>query len=93
MNMKDSEKEPNFTAMLQEQQHILYELLDTQKKMQKKQEEFEVKLHHLAQRSEASSSSSSPDNRKKCRITRDLTVSCYIHNYTHNLCRLRTVDT
>lgn len=68
--------ELNLTAMLQEQQHILYQVLDTQKKMQKKQEEFEMKLSELAQRSERSSSSSSPDSgRKKCRITRELTVS------------------
>lgn len=67
--------ELNLTAMLQEQQHILYQVLDTQKKMQKKQEEFETKLSELAQRTETSSSSSSPDSRKKCRITRDLTVS------------------
>lgn len=65
--------ELNLTAMLQ-QQHILYQVLDTQKKMQKKQEEFEMKLSELAQRPETSSSSSSPDRRKKCRITRDLTV-------------------
>ena len=70
-----STEELNLTAMLQEQQHILYQVLDTQKKMQKKQEEFEMKLNDLARRSETSSSSSSPDSRKKCRITRDLTVS------------------
>ena len=64
------------TAMLQEQQHILHQVLDTQKKMQKNQEEFEMKLSELAQWSKRSSSSSSPDNgRKKCRITRELTVS------------------
>ena len=69
--------ELNLTAMLQEQQHILYQVLDTQKKIQKKQEEFEIRLSELAQRSERSSSSSSPDHsgRKKCRITRELTVS------------------
>ena len=70
-----STEELNLTAMLQQQQHILYQVLDTQKKMQKKQEEFEIKLNELAQRSETSSNSSSPDSRRKCRITRDLTVS------------------
>ena len=65
----------NVTAMLQEQQHILYQVLDTQKKMQQKQVEFETKLNELAQRSETSSSSPDSNGRKKCRITRDLTVS------------------
>ena len=34
----------NVTAMLQEQQHILYQVLDTQKKMQEKQAQFETKV-------------------------------------------------
>lgn len=65
----------NITVMLQEQQHLLHKVLDTQKKMQQKQEEFDTKLQELTKRS--GSSSSSPDSRgkKKCRITRYLTVS------------------
>jgi len=65
----------NVTAMLQEQQHILYQVLDTQKKMQQKQAQFETKLNELAQRSETSSSPPDSNGRKKCRITRELTVS------------------
>ena len=51
---------------------IQHEILDTQKRMQSKQEDFDRKLQELAK-----SSSSSPDTsrRKKVKISRDLTVS------------------
>ena len=62
------------TAMLQEQQKLLHQVLATQKKMQQKQDEFDTKLKELSKRSE-SSGTSDGNGKRKCRITRDLTVS------------------
>lgn len=73
--VRSTDYDANLTAMLQEQQHILHQVLDTQKKMQKKPEEFEAKLNEFARRSEVSSSSPDVNVRKKCKVTRDLTVS------------------
>lgn len=49
--VRSADYDANLTAILQEQQHILHQVLDTQKKMQKKQEEFEAKLNEFARRS------------------------------------------
>ena len=70
-----SNHEVSVAAMLQEQQQLLHKVLDTQNKMQQKQEELETKLNELSKRSETSSSSPDSNSRRKCRITRDLTVS------------------
>lgn len=62
-------------TMLQEQQQLLHRLLETQTKMQQKQDDFDSKLKQLAtQYSESSSSSPDVRGKRKCRITRDLTV-------------------
>lgn len=61
-------------TMIQEQQ-LLHQVLEAQKRMQLKQDEFDVKLQELAKRSESSSSSPDVDvRRKKFKISRDLTV-------------------
>ena len=62
-------------TMIQEQQQLLHQVLEAQKRMQLKQDEFDVKLQELAKRSESSSSSPDVDvRRKKFKISRDLTV-------------------
>ena len=64
----------NLVSMIQKQQQLLQEMLDAQKKIQDKQEEFESKLSELMKASEESTTT--PDShKKKFRIRRDLTVS------------------
>lgn len=63
--------------MMQEQQQLLHQLLETQKKMELKQEEFDVKLQQLSKLSESSSSSPDSSQKKKFKISRNLTV-CYV---------------
>ena len=65
--------EVDVIAMIQQQQQLLHEILDTQKRMQSKQEDFDRKLQELAKKSELSSSL--PDTSRKVKISRDLTVS------------------
>lgn len=64
---------PEIVKMIQEQQHILQQVLDTQKQMQLKQKDFDDKLEELKKTSE--SSLSSPESKKKFKISRKLTVS------------------
>lgn len=61
-------------VMLQEQQHLLEKLLQTQKEMQEKQEDLEVKLQELKKLSESSSSSPNYSQGRKFKISRNLTV-------------------
>ena len=71
-SIRRPECEVDVIAMIQQQQQLLHEILDTQKRMQSK--DFDRKLQELAKKSE--SSSSSPDtSRKKVKISRVLTVS------------------
>ena len=67
--------EVDVIAMIQQQQKLLHEILDTQKRMQSKQEDFDRRLQELAKKSESSSSSPDTSRRKKVKISRDLTVS------------------
>lgn len=57
--------------MIQEQQHLLHQVLETQKQMQLKQKDFDDKLEEVMKTSD--SSSSSPESRK-FKIGRKLTV-------------------
>ncbi len=63
-------------ALLQKQQHLLQQVVSTQKEMQTKQSEFEAKLNEIAAKSTSSSNDSRASDRgRKMRISRDLTVS------------------
>ncbi len=62
-------------TLLQEQQQLLHQVLETQVSMKLKQDEFERKLQELAKCSESSSSSPDVRGKNKCRIRRDLSVS------------------
>ena len=78
-------------TMIQEQQQLLHQVLEAQKRMQLKQDEFDVKLQELAKRSESSSSSPDVDvRRKKFKISRDLTVR--ICNYATSACQAITEE-
>ena len=64
---------------IQEQQHLLQEVIENQKKMESKQEDFDNKLDDLTKRSESSCSSPDKQNKRKFKIKRTLTVSeCHL---------------
>ena len=70
----------SIVLMIQQQQELLHTIVEIQKLMQPKQDEFDSKLQELMKHSESSATSSSPDTvKKKCRISRMLTVS--VHSY------------
>ena len=72
-----SDRSTEIITMLQKQQQLLHQLSVTQKKMQSKQEEFDKKIKELVAK-QTDSSSSSPDcSKKRHKITRDLSVTCY----------------
>ena len=66
--------------MLQEQQQLLQEVLNTQEAVQRKQKDFERKLEvveeHVSKymKSTDSSSSGGSSTARKCKVTRDLSV-------------------
>ena len=66
-NFMGSNSGPELVKMMQEQQHLLQQVLETQKQMQLKQRDFDEKLEELKKISESCSSSpsSSPESRKK----------------------------
>ena len=71
---------PRIIAMLQEQQQLLQEVLNTQEAVQRKQKDFERKLEvveeHVSKymKSTDSSSSGGSSTARKCKVTRDLSV-------------------
>lgn len=73
-------KDSGLSAIVQEQQNLLHQVIATQKKLQQKQEEFDIELKELSKLS-VSSSTSDGNVKRKCRTTRDLTeldsIICY----------------
>lgn len=71
---------PDIIAMLQEQQQLLQTLIHTQESMKQCQTVFDKKLTALQQQVATVSSSCSPSSseEKKCKVTRELTVSCFL---------------
>ena len=58
---------------------MLQEVIENQKKMETKQEDFDNKLDDLTKRSESSCSSPDKQNKRKFKIKRTLTVSeCHL---------------
>ena len=65
---------PELVKMIQEQQHLLHQVLETQKQMQLKQKDFDDKLEELKKTSESSSSSPNCSETRKFKISRKLSV-------------------
>lgn len=72
-------------AMLQEQQHLLQEVISTQQGMLKKQSDFDHKLlslqHEVSEGIKSCSSVASSTDDEKVKVTRDLTVSVLLTIY------------
>ena len=69
---------PQVISMLQQQQKMLQEVLQTQKLMEQKQNTFEQKLHVIEEQvveMKSSDRESTTMNRLKCRVPKDLSVS------------------